>query len=590
MWPCQTFYLLSLCACVVYDVTATKLTNNENNETRSTTETGSPAARLQTGSKTVITGNDLSSDQSNLLHHAVKSMLGFPEVAEQVSVEELTSVSGTTSGSMAAPRYMMKLYEDYQSGGGGELRKNRGNTVRSINSKIGAVNGIEMFIFNLSSIRSEEAVIGAELHLYQKHVKSRPNRQNANLILHQVGSSYMWDLEERTVAAQSYGWQSIQMTDAVRRCLEGGGHDLLTISFERDSGRYLDIKRFMRHSYRPFLIVFSNDTQNITQDHIDPHFKQGSFKENIIDPETGRSILNTGFAKPQIVKQRKNKIQDKARSENYSDEKLSMENYSDEKLSVENYSDEKLSMENYSDEKRSTENYSQSKDYDRLHEVPVVYERSGAQFNSSVRRRRSLDNNEIPQDEVHVSITKEILYNVPITNTQTQNSKDYSNANTQISRLLPYPGSSSRMRRRRRKHRKARHQSKLLPLPEEWEAEFTRMQADRENEEHGDGCSKHELLVDFADIGWNDWIISPSSFQANYCKGSCPFPLTKNSQPTNHATIQSLVHAVGLTAGVPAPCCVPLKMSALTLLYFDQNRNVVLKNYPNMSVDSCACR
>jgi hypothetical protein len=31
-------------------------------------------------------------------------------------------------------------------------------------------------------------------------------------------------------------------------------------------------------------------------------------------------------------------------------------------------------------------------------------------------------------------------------------------------------------------------------------------------------------------------------------------------------------------------------MTSVTLLYFDEDLNVVLKNYPNMSVTSCGCR
>ncbi|GFR86831.1 bone morphogenetic protein 3 [Elysia marginata] len=61
-------------------------------------------------------------------------------------------------------------------------------------------------------------------------------------------------------------------------------------------------------------------------------------------------------------------------------------------------------------------------------------------------------------------------------------------------------------------------------------------------------------------------------------------------RPSNHATIQSIVHAVGIYSQVPAPCCVPDQMRPLTLLYFDQDQNVVLKSYPGMSVDTCACR
>nr|XP_048277463.1 growth/differentiation factor 10 [Myodes glareolus] len=103
-------------------------------------------------------------------------------------------------------------------------------------------------------------------------------------------------------------------------------------------------------------------------------------------------------------------------------------------------------------------------------------------------------------------------------------------------------------------------------------------------------CSRRYLKVDFADIGWNEWIISPKSFDAYYCAGACEFPMPKIVRPSNHATIQSIVRAVGIVPGIPEPCCVPDKMNSLGVLFLDENRNVVLKVYPNMSVETCACR
>lgn len=67
-------------------------------------------------------------------------------------------------------------------------------------------------------------------------------------------------------------------------------------------------------------------------------------------------------------------------------------------------------------------------------------------------------------------------------------------------------------------------------------------------------------------------------------------PLLQALKPSNHATIQSIVRAVGVVPGIPEPCCVPEKMSSLSILFFDEDKNVVLKVYPNMTVDSCACR
>uniref|UniRef100_A0A3Q4GV92 Growth/differentiation factor 10 n=1 Tax=Neolamprologus brichardi TaxID=32507 RepID=A0A3Q4GV92_NEOBR len=104
------------------------------------------------------------------------------------------------------------------------------------------------------------------------------------------------------------------------------------------------------------------------------------------------------------------------------------------------------------------------------------------------------------------------------------------------------------------------------------------------------GCSRRNLRVDFTDIGWNEWVIAPKAFDAYYCAGTCGFPMPKVVKPTNHATIQSIVRAVGIIPGIPEPCCVPENMSPLAVLYQDESRNPVLKVYPNMTVQSCSCR
>ncbi|XP_028332085.1 growth/differentiation factor 10 [Gouania willdenowi] len=103
-------------------------------------------------------------------------------------------------------------------------------------------------------------------------------------------------------------------------------------------------------------------------------------------------------------------------------------------------------------------------------------------------------------------------------------------------------------------------------------------------------CSRRYLRVDFADIGWSEWVLAPKSFDAYYCAGTCGFPIPKVARPSNHATIQSIVRAVGIIPGIPEPCCVPDKMSPLTVLFLDPDRNIVLKVYPGMSVDTCSCR
>ncbi|ROL44874.1 Bone morphogenetic protein 3 [Anabarilius grahami] len=151
----------------------------------------------------------------------------------------------------------------------------------------------------------------------------------------------------------------------------------------------------------------------------------------------------------------------------------------------------------------------------------------------------------------------------------------------------PYdPMESKPVKRPRKKPRKnPRHKNPLLQFDEQ-----TIKKARKKQWNEPRNCARRYLKVDFADIGWSEWIISPKSFDAYYCSGSCQFPMPKSLKPSNHATIQSIVRAVGVVPGIPEPCCVPEKMSSLSILFFDEDKNVVLKVYPNMTVDSCACR
>ncbi|GAB6027765.1 Bone morphoproteintic protein 4 [Chamberlinius hualienensis] len=102
-------------------------------------------------------------------------------------------------------------------------------------------------------------------------------------------------------------------------------------------------------------------------------------------------------------------------------------------------------------------------------------------------------------------------------------------------------------------------------------------------------CKRHFMYVDFADVGWNDWIVAPPGYQAYYCDGECKFPLPDHLNATNHAIVQTLVHSVN-PSSVPKACCVPTQLSAVSMLYLDEYDKVVLKNYQDMVVEGCGCR
>lgn len=102
-------------------------------------------------------------------------------------------------------------------------------------------------------------------------------------------------------------------------------------------------------------------------------------------------------------------------------------------------------------------------------------------------------------------------------------------------------------------------------------------------------CKARRLYIDFKDVGWQDWIIAPQGYMANYCHGECPFPLSESLNGTNHAILQTLVHSLD-PEGTPQPCCVPIRLSPVSMLYYDNNDNVVLRHYQDMVVDECGCR
>lgn len=112
---------------------------------------------------------------------------------------------------------------------------------------------------------------------------------------------------------------------------------------------------------------------------------------------------------------------------------------------------------------------------------------------------------------------------------------------------------------------------------------------ERRFSKHRKSCNRRQMYVDFDEIGWAGWIISPKGYNAYHCKGACPFPLGQSQRPTNHATVQSIVHALRVGKGVSTPCCVPNKLYSISLLYFDDAENVILKQYDDMVAASCGC-
>uniref|UniRef100_A0A8C3K877 Growth differentiation factor 6 n=1 Tax=Calidris pygmaea TaxID=425635 RepID=A0A8C3K877_9CHAR len=117
--------------------------------------------------------------------------------------------------------------------------------------------------------------------------------------------------------------------------------------------------------------------------------------------------------------------------------------------------------------------------------------------------------------------------------------------------------------------------------------------ASRHGKRHGKKsrlrCSKKPLHVNFKELGWDDWIIAPLEYEAHHCEGVCDFPLRSHLEPTNHAIIQTLMNSMD-PGSTPPSCCVPTKLTPISILYIDAGNNVVYKQYEDMVVESCGCR
>lgn len=91
-------------------------------------------------------------------------------------------------------------------------------------------------------------------------------------------------------------------------------------------------------------------------------------------------------------------------------------------------------------------------------------------------------------------------------------------------------------------------------------------------------CCRQSYYVEFRALGWDDWIVAPEGYHANFCHGECP----REAARGHHA------HVLWAARDPPA-CCAPLRFSALSLVYFGADSNIVKRDLPEMVVEECGC-
>ena len=99
-------------------------------------------------------------------------------------------------------------------------------------------------------------------------------------------------------------------------------------------------------------------------------------------------------------------------------------------------------------------------------------------------------------------------------------------------------------------------------------------------------CHLQRFHVNFKKIGLDDKIIAPKGYDAHFCEGTCNNP---NAELTNHALIQTLAHLAEQSKG-SYPCCAPNALEPISVLFYDENDNIVLKKHAGMIATSCVCQ
>ncbi len=121
-------------------------------------------------------------------------------------------------------------------------------------------------------------------------------------------------------------------------------------------------------------------------------------------------------------------------------------------------------------------------------------------------------------------------------------------------------------------------------------------------------CCKQRFFVSFKALGWDDWIIAPSGYYANYCRGDCGSgpngsgPRTPDTFLNYHThVLEEFRKTTSVTAAEASnnnnnnlilhhqPCCAPTKFSSMSLIYFGADMNIIKRDLPKMVVDECGC-
>ena len=122
----------------------------------------------------------------------------------------------------------------------------------------------------------------------------------------------------------------------------------------------------------------------------------------------------------------------------------------------------------------------------------------------------------------------------------------------------------------------------------------------RPDEPQHTDCARRDFFVDFTAIGWNHWVVAPQGYNAFRCAGSCSFPIKTSVRSTPRAHLESYIMFRNRLkeSSEKSPgklrhlgvCCVPTAHRQMTMIYFTDQGNSVIKFFKKMIASRCGCR
>lgn len=444
------------------------------------------------------------------------------------------------------PRHMLNLFRKYTTEHAGkEKDSDNPNTVRNIFPMKGPASLSDVVLFNVSSVRASEDLQLAQLHLnrrrlHQRHPHPPPSRRHSRLLppphrlrLYQVTGTRLTSIGSVPLQpATRRGWHSVDITDQLNELLLHPrlAGSLLGVRFEAPKGKSLTPKHFLRDnpgSPSAFLMLYSEDDPNSVEEGEDHEEEAGKRVSRPHTHDLAMKIQKVSGGGKQWSSEMSNDLQYVFPGA------ASSSNLILNKVNASSLANKHASHLNRVDSDGKI----------------VLTKHMARQLPPSERQRRSLESGLSPIDEMEDANDAARLADADAD----------ADAKTRQSRMII---------RGRNKIPEPTRRPTVEPIAEQ--------------------CGVQSLTVDFADIGWDKWIYMPKSFEARFCAGSCLFP-NALGQLNNHAYIQSFLRSYLGHNELPPLCCSPNKLKSVKFLYND-NGSVVIREFPDMNVESCSCR